>query len=451
MPSSGSGTGTPITSGVGAAVNAQPLPRTHLSLFRYAQIMGIAPLHFAGAVTDTVFPAQGCDSIWPRYSWQDADQVSLEDLAQVIHDAEHDIAAVLGYPVAPQWVAQEAHAWPRHHRRDVWNAGGDVRGGRMGIKAKWARVNTPGRRAVSLIGTATTTGNSLLYQDIDGDGWAERATITMATSLTDANECKVYFSGKSGAQAWEVRPVLSKTISGGVLTIILNSWQLIDPALQSVYPTADGLAAIDASDTDVLVASVDVYREYTDSTQASAQFLWTPDDSSFILGVAICTNCSGSGCDACGLTTQNGCFAVRDAELGIVAPVPATYDDDDARWERAVWTGCREPDQVKLWYLAGHYSDEYLRGETSDPLSDALAHAIAWMATARLERALCQCGNVTGLADHLRQDLVKVDNDTSYYVAGGLAENPFGTKRGEWMAWQRISKLTPAVVSGGAI
>jgi hypothetical protein len=48
-PISGSGTMTPITGGVpGAGTDIQPFPYTLLSIYRYARIMGITPLHFAG-------------------------------------------------------------------------------------------------------------------------------------------------------------------------------------------------------------------------------------------------------------------------------------------------------------------------------------------------------------------------------------------------------------------
>lgn len=451
----GSGTGTPITSGVpSSGTYAEALPRTHLALFRYAKILGIAPLHFAGAVASSldpqVFPNEGCDAIWPRHSWQDSDQVSHEDLARAIYDAEHDIAAVLGHPVAPQWIAEEVQPWPRYYRRDLHGLRRNVQGQNIGIKAKWGKVSAGGRRKVTSVGTATTTGGSLAYQDLDGDGFAERARIQLATSLTDVNEIKAYFTGKSGAQTWEIRPCLSKAINGGVLTMTFPSWLFVSPDLQAAYPTSDGPAAIDCSTTANFVTAVDVYRETNDATQASAQLVWEPQADNG-LTLSVCTSCGGSGCAQCALTTQDGCLTVREPDLGIVAPVAATYDADNAQWTAANWTRCHEPVQVKLWYRAGAFGNEYLRGESYDPLSDDLAHAIAWLATARLERAFCQCGNATALADHWREDLAKSTQSASQILAMTLLDNPFGTRRGEIMAWQRISKMTTNLVAGRAI
>ncbi len=74
-PDSGSGTGTPIGGGVpGTAGMAQPIPYTLLSLPRFARMVGIAPLHFAGATASSLNPAvfptgSSCGDVWPRYDW----------------------------------------------------------------------------------------------------------------------------------------------------------------------------------------------------------------------------------------------------------------------------------------------------------------------------------------------------------------------------------------------
>ncbi len=61
------------------------------------------------------------------------------------------------------------------------------------------------------------------------------------------------------------------------------------------------MSAIDISTVANYVTSVDVYREYTDFTQASTEFYWETS----------CELCGGAGCSACSLSTQDGCFHVR--------------------------------------------------------------------------------------------------------------------------------------------
>lgn len=430
---------------------------TLLSLDRYARLMGLTPVHFAGAsapdLSPVVWPLAGsCNSIWPQWSWQNADQISREDLARAIYNAEQDIRRELGYSVAPQWIAQEVQRWPNPARPEWHGYIRNAPGHGIGFKTAWGKVIEAGRRATTLIDTATTAAAELVYSDADGDGFSELATITVSTSLTAAYACqvKVYFTGHAAAPEWEIRPLKSATISGGTLTITADSWLFIDPDLWEAFPTDDGFSAINISGTSNFVTSVDVYREYTDTTAASAQFLW--ERSGHGRWGVLCTDCGGNGCATCSMPTQDGCLSIRDAETGIVSPVPATYDSDNEQWNAASYTHCDTATQVKLWYRAGAIDDRYLSGQTCEPLSEYWAQAIAWLATARLERPFCACNNVTALADDLRTDLSKTTSSASYFTPSDVIGNPFGTRKGEVMAWQRVNREydRPSLV-GGAV
>lgn len=443
MSSSGSGSGTPISGGTGTGLAvAHPIPYTLLALPRYAKIMGINPAHFWGAAGSEIFPLTGaCSAVWPRFSWQNADQVSHEDLARAIYDAEADIANYIGYWPAPKWIANEIHRFPTPYRTDLYGGGLNTRGMAKSIKAKWGKVIQAGRRAVTLLGTATIAGGSLAYTDEDGDGFAETATVTMATTLTDVCEIKVFFTGKSGAQEWEIRPYKTKQITGGNVVLTFDSWMFIDPDLQGAYPTTAGFRAI-VLDTANFVASCEVYREYTDFTAVSAQFFWERQRG---LMDYVCTSCGGTGCVSCELVYQDGCAHIREVDMGWLVPTAGQYSADDEVWVGHTWTVCREPDQVKFWYYAGDLDERYLRGDNCEPLSDFFAHPIAWLATARLERPLCACNNAHALAEHLRVDLAFAGESGSYSLSEEDLANPFGSRRGELMAWRRISKLTERI------
>jgi hypothetical protein len=451
MADSGGTQGTPIQPGSPTGFDiAEPLKFTHLSLPYYAKIMGISPVHFQGAITNTVFPItrNSCQDLWPRYSWQSSDRVSHEDLSRAIYDAEQEIAQVLHHFVAPTWVAQEVHRFPLFYRRDLFKRGAlNNRGARASLRTKWGKVIAPGQRDLTPIGTATVTGNSLAYTDEDGDGFAETATVELATTLTDACEIKVYFSETGGAQEWEIREPRSKSISNGTVTLVFDSWLFINPDLQSTYPTNEGFTAIDISTITNYVSSVDVYREFNDTTETSATFYWEPDPPATNV---FCGTCGGVGCEACVLTTQDGCLYIRNAELGEVVPQPATYSVSDTQWGGAAFTVCRDPDMVKLWYYAGQYDNRFLTGQSCQPLANDMARTIANLATARLERPFCSCANVTALAEHLRVDLAHA-GEVSFQIPPEDLSNPFGTRRGEIMAWRKISKLTPRRMTGVAV
>ena len=66
--------------------------------------------------------------------------------------------------------------------------------------------------------------------------------------------------------------------------------------------------------------------------------------------------------------------------------------------------------------------------------------SIAQIATARLQKPLCSCSNVTALADEWRQD-VAVSGPGGVMMTEDILNNPFGTRRGEVLAWKRVSKL----------
>jgi hypothetical protein len=432
MASSGGTTGTPVTSAPPINSGGLPLPWTHLSLGRWAKIMGINPAHFCRAyapnLSPVVFPISNCSNVWPRFSWQNSDQVSHEELAYAIQSAEQDIIGLVGYFPSPDWVEQEVHEMPREFAREYHSDGLDIRGEAKKVQADKRKIINGGKRALTLIGTATVNSGSLAYQDLDGDGVEEVAVINMATSLTMTGEIKLYFTGHDGEREWEVRPIKSKTISGGIVTIRLEAWTLLDPAILSDYPTDLGFRAIDISTAVNYVPSVDVYREYNDDTVTTAEFVWQ--------GAGLSNACST------GFTNeQNGMMMVNNGPNGIVIPVPATYSTTSTQWLTNIWTEGVMSDYVRLYYYSGEYSNEFLKGYTTDPLSDFWAQTIAWCATARLTRPLCGCQSPADLADKLSEDLTLSEGGRGFFTPVQIIANPLGTKRGEVMAWRRISKL----------
>lgn len=425
---------------------------TLLSLDRFARIMGINPAHFnqsaAVSLTYPVFPIQGsCTDIWYQYDWQDRDRVSRESLARAIKAAEDEIARYLGYYPAPLWFTNEPHQYPKFSRRSYYGTGRNIEGQFKTIKTKWAKIVETGQRSNSLIGTPT-----IAYTDPDGDGYSELATITQATSETDVNNIRLYFAGKSGADTWEIRPVKTKSISGGTLTATIDSWMLLDPDLWEVLPTPEAPALADTSTTSNFVTTLDVYSVTTDHTETSAQFYWQREPSNiYLIGNSTCLNCGGNGCETCSLITQTGCAIVSDVNTGEVTPTPGSYSADNGYWTRASWTACREPEQVKLWYYAGDLSDEYLAGNSYDPLSDWWAYTIAWLAVARLEKPMCSCGNVQYFVNDLMTDLSFSGGTGSYNVDFELLGNPFGSRKGAVMAWHRVSSYNEKVFEGAVI
>lgn len=430
---------------------------TLLSLDRYAKIMGINPLHFAGAMANHFWPLRNaCSDLWTQHSWQAADVVSREDLAQAIAAAETDLARELGWWVAPVWITQEVQVFPRHYRRDIYRVQGrNVRQQPVGIKAEYAKISSGGRRAA----TALHLRCPVVYSDDDGDGFAETATVIAHTTFTDCFEVHTFFLNTQGADIWEIRPPRSLVVDPATNTITIRfwSWQMIDPVLWEAFPTQDtldGLQAINLGgleelpiNTTHLVPTVDVYRIWNDPTEPSALLIWEPSpEGTFLTGFSCA---SVSECEACNLLAQDGCMHVRDALRGVVVPVPASYDENRQVWVTGQFLENRDPDMIKLWYYCGDFSHRHLAGLTFDPLSERWALAIAQLATARLERPLCSCGNLTALTTKWQLDAAVTTDGLN--VALGDLENPFGTRYGEVLAWRQVKRERHIIRGGGVI
>lgn len=439
MPTSGGGTGTPISSGaVPTAILAAPLPWTILSLHQFAKVLGINPAHFWQATTASfnpiIMPVDQCGSLYHQYAWQDADKVSRYDIAKEIARAEKDIAQALGYWPGPAWTFQEHYDYPRHHRRELFSVGLDARFMSKNIHLKRGKIISPGKRAVALIGSPDLAHGNLVYSDEDSDGFYETAVVFVSTTHADIRDLHVYHYGKNGHPEWEIRPARQAYIDAGVAYFIFDSYQFINPDLYEQPSLANEERVILIDDTSNYVEAVDVYHEYADLTDESVVFYWENESVG-------CGLCGGAGCSACGYVMQEGCLRINNSDEAIVTPVPASYDAENG-WIEEGWSGGREPDRMEVWYRSGLLSDEYLEGRSHNPLSLEMARIIAHLTVARLERPLCGCSNLQNLSEYLRK------NTTSNEGAGGMffttinvVNNPFGTRVGEVEAWRYITKL----------
>jgi hypothetical protein len=370
--------------------------------------------------------------------------VSHEDLAFAIASAEEDIAMYVGFSPAPRWFVAESHPYPRY-----WKYFGNKQGvyTRVSMTADYGKFVSPGRRAVEYVATARTSDGTLQYIDENGDGYAEVAKIEI-TELGIADPCqlKLYYSGNNGGQEWEIRPVPSRQYDPvtGHLVMKLETWLMIRLELLCAYPTDERMQAIDVSDVANLLDEIEIYREYTDDTLASALFI-SSDYSA-------CSICGGVGCSSCARLTQGGCITAKDDNLSIVEPVQATYDSENGRWVEQTWTAGVIPNQVKFWYYAGDRDSRFVNGSNCDPLSDWWAQTIAWMATARLDRPVCTCDTVEATVDRLRANLIENRRgDVMYYSTRDIETCPFGTRLGEVMAYKRLKRLVKKKFGYGVI
>lgn len=409
---------------------------TLLSLDRWAEIMQLNPVHFAGAQGGTIWPygAGACKDVWHQYAWQSPDLISREELARQIYLAEVSIMRALGYAPAPTWFVGEEHSLSRRI-----NPYARYRETVPTIQTKYRYVIAGGRRAV----TAVQLGATVVYSDEDSDGFIETATVTLTgVTVSDVQEIQLFFAGKMARAEWRIRPLDSATLVSGTYTAVFKSWLAINPALWEQYPGSYEQEPIDISTNANFVGTVDVYRVFNSQETAPSKL--------YAINDYYCGNCGNSGCSLC---AEDGCLLVENELQGFVRAMPAAFDDDSQSWIGSVCQSGWYNQKTKIWYQAGYRSQEYLAGETDDPLDRLLAEAITMLATARLSKPVCSCSNVRLMADDLRRDFAFSDKNSFNLIwrSGVVQTNPFGTKAGEVRAWKIVGEIIADAVIGTAM
>lgn len=412
---------------------------TSFALDTYAKMLGINPISFSGCVltgisTPLTPPSDTCSDIWFQYAWQHRDQVSRDDLGREIQNAEKSLRDYLGYYYTPRWVVEELHTFDPHHLEYWFGVTGyNVEGNIQKIRLENAYVTEVGQRKVTKLATPTVAGGTMVFSDPDGDTFKELCTITVniGTAVIDKKTVKLFTAGMNGDEIWEIKYPKTIVIAGAVMTITLDSWLLIDHTLWDDYPLTSGEKAIDITTNNRFEATVDVYIETVDRTLPAVTFYW-----------------EGYG----NVYSQDGWISISGTKKEFAQPYPAEYDDVTDSWIPICFTYNVPPSYMKLYYRAGLTSRLYFGNKVFDPLDTSYAQVIAWLATPRLERTFCNCGNLTSLVEEWRTDLsIAGAGNPSHYMPFGLYANPFGTRKSEMWAWQRVSKYGLRARSTGGV
>lgn len=392
--------------------------KTWLSLDRWAEIIGIFPLHFNGLTSPSLNLNNVCGEVFFQYSWQHSDRIGREEIAMAIQAAEREIAAEAGFNLMPDWIEEERLQYPQPFVPGVYNVNGlNPRGMLNSVELPRGHIISGGVRVSTLV----QANAAVVRADADGDTYAEFCTVTVPTTVTTADEIHAYYSGKFGDEAWEIRPI-KVTLTGGNAVITFKSWQIPERLEMDTLNTAP----LDADLATSYETTVDVYRVYNDpSTQL--QFMWE-NSGTF--------DCCGS-CSACQFGTQAGCFHLRDARLGLAVPAPASWSESSQAFTEADWSACRAPDQIRFWYYSGYRNMRLtMPYVTMDPYWE---YAVAFYAASKLDRPVCGCSNVNQFIDQWKRDLlINRNDDASFNVTPEMLSNKLGTTMGALYAYKRI-------------
>jgi len=421
---------------------------TLLSLDDYARIMGLDPLHFNQGVSQ-LRPNPTCPQIWYQYTWQNPSIMSREHLAEVIEQAERDIADAIGYWPTPVWLGGstgEEHRYPRPKAPGAFGMASDVYSRWKSVQLNRGYFVEGGQRAEEELDEACWVA-----LDLDNDGFYETAQFTLTVDA-DLDPCSVHAYFKEylvadaansrtdptsvGADdAWEVRPIQVE-LTGTTLTVYTKVWNLFRPQLwEELAPDepidADEFGAgvpadpcVPGADLGSYVDGLVFYRVYNDP-ETQVELVWRGDIACSVT----------SSTDACGEATQSGCLNVKDKRNSLVIPRPGTYNSSTGSFTSSSLTESVEPDLVRVWYRAGWTPE---RPRTCQVLSDYWAKTVAILTTARLEYKICDCSGVEELSGYYHQDAARMTREKSFNVSQSELSNPFGQRVGEVLAWRRI-------------
>lgn len=412
---------------------------TSLPIDYWARVMAINPCAWNQVVHPTGPYPQSCKATWLQHGWFDQTQLSLidgtsdpmgmilgrEDIASAIATAEQNIAAALGFPVAPSYIVSDQKKWPYPKRGTqiayppILLSNGEV------IEAGWEAF------------TQVVADRAVVYSDQDGDGVDDTATITiLPAEMTAANaeyfELCVYPPSEylddtlyARDESWRIRPLtIHENPTTGVVTISGHRCQFVRPELW--LDDDDIRQDIDTN----FLAYVDVYRRYTD-TSHQAQVVYQ-----YGAGTSLIESCSSG--TPCSESCQDACAQVTNPRIGEVKVIPASYSG--GAYSLSNFT--TYPSAVRVWYLAGYYKrfDSFIEG---DWMEARLARAITLLSLAYLPDAVCGCSQTRNLYQRYReeQDINSLD--------AAMAQQYFGVvTKGSVFAASTVRLMSPLYGGG---
>lgn len=299
MPSSGSGTGTPIPfQPTVVDYSLLPIGICAMSLPEYASMIGYDECAFYGVYYDGQIEYD-CRMFWTE--WQRL------DVYRSLREAQELMENVMGYPLCRTWVTGQPTEFGNQFYVDEQDYTSNP------LLLRWGHFIQAGVRATSTLAAGAVVSYA-----------TEPATVgPIAVTINDIKEVKVYSTGTER----EIKPV-RMVYAGGNLTLYIPRCRLV-----AVPNTTD--EGMDYNVIDNFAPTVDIKREYNDPSVGAT--LVRPHQCGY--------TCSSVGCSE---YTQTACIYPRDKRLGIVDLVPATYVSG--------WTAvstCYPYSMARLNYLCG--------------------------------------------------------------------------------------------------
>lgn len=378
---------------------------TKLKLDHFSRIMGLNPLHF-NQVYVPGYETQVCGEPIYQYSWQNADRVGREEMAQAIGEAERAIEDQLYYKLLPTYEADErATIDPRAVRVPT-------------AKLSQGYFISGGIRAV----VAVEVGRPIAYSVADSLGYKHTGTISQAVTFTDKEEIAIYYPGHNGNDAWRIEPA-SVVISGGVATIVVPRERLVIESALDGYGDA---TAVDGTDDTQFLTTVDISRDYLDAAVQADLLHLNPYD------LAYCPDEAYVG--------QTATLLPRDYMSSIVRVITRDWGYPTHDYTPQAFIGGHWPEIVRVWYRAG-WQDK-TQAYPTRVLDEQWARAVSYLAVTMLDRPLCGCNSLEKITQYYGVDLLLETDQERYNIKTNnmVVNNPIGTTRAAINAWRLVQQ-----------
>jgi hypothetical protein len=413
-----------------------------LPLDTWFELMGFNRWHAWGfADNDALAVTESCDPVLFESANQIGGSLGREDIREAIEGAENLIHEYASFWPAPKFYEVEQTfarlSDHRFSRRGNWNS-----------DWRWRSMRVEGENWIAASGIEGLTPIQLnapvSLLDPNNDGYFELFQIgPIPTTLTDASEIACYFNSNDrwdstpAGDKWRVEPITADIV-GGQLTIRGRPWLIGLPLLsQGLNPQH-----INPVDVASFASSLDVYRRFVDrsgilTTNSQAVVYWETRPSNCNCYHQVPTaDFSGAINDPAAVASATARVGIRDGRRGVVTPAQATYIVATGLWESFSSSCTDDPDRVLLRLYAGYPSAG--DGRMDKKLRDATARLTA----AELQQEICGCAEAQRRVFHWQADLSKVGADKQLFASTpSILNNPLGTRRGHWFAWNAILDL----------
>jgi hypothetical protein len=420
---------------------------TWLSLDEWARFHGFDPLHFNGLRSDG-HTLGNCDITWTQHRWQRG-QVSREDIAEAIQEAEDDLRRLLGYNLLPDWdedrIPVTRHWQPGLIQTTPIRADG-FQETALFPRGEWLMG---GERVATLL----ADGEIVVWPGGPTETYAANrlATLTATVAATlNPDEVRLYFEPDADLgigeadPAWEIRPLESVDVTGTTLTITVRRELLMLPAFQEA--PGDGVDEFKAQSADTnatFVTALDIARVYNDP-QNQLQLEWVPDGDG--------SSGSCGACVACELRSQTGCILGVDRQAGILSFAPATWDPSSEIFTTERLAACRQPDRLLVRSYTGFTANDS-RGANPNrarTMDKELARYVAILSAANLRGEPCGCEAAVSIQKY-QEEMDANLGDKSFQIGFNDARNPLGMKVGQMQVWRRVKRRQRPNFAIGAI